>query len=151
MRELADTMTKWVSKTGTLTIRKVRFEGYWQIESDRTVHLTYQKDGRPVTLTMGKQARAADNLRVLYLAVEAMRMNDKRGLGEVIQDTYLQLAGPEKAIDPYELLGIRPDVTPEVAEAVYRTMASRSHYQCSAPAAARSQRRPRVTSWISQR
>src|SRR5947209_10255232 len=69
---------------------------------------------------MGKQRRAVDNLRVLYLAVEAMRMNEKRGISDVIESAYLQLAAPAQAIDPYELLEIRPDASLEVAEAAYK-------------------------------
>lgn len=128
MRELSDTMTKWgIREWDTNYPKGARFEGYRQTEEDRTVTLTYQKDGRPVTLKMGKQARAVDNLRVLYLAVEAMRLNEKRGLGEVIQEAYLQLAGPEPAIDPYELLGIRPDAPLEVAEAAWKVKMKTVH------------------------
>src|SRR4051812_17836764 len=128
MRELSDTMSKWgIKEWDTNYPKGARLEGMRQIEEDRTVHLTYQKDGRPVNLTMGKQARAVDNLRVLYLAVEAMRLNEKRGLGEVIQQAYLQLAAPENAIDPYELLGVRPDADLEVAEAAYKVKARSAH------------------------
>ncbi len=128
MRELSDTMTKWGIKEWDVNHpRGARLEGYRQTEEDRTVTLTYQKDGRPVNLTMGKQARAVDNLRVLYLAVEAMRLNEKRGLGEVIQEAYLQLAGPEPTLDPYELLDVRPGAPLEVAEAAYKAKARTSH------------------------
>jgi hypothetical protein len=128
MTELGDTMDKWgISDWETNYPRGARLEGYNQSEVDRTVHLTYTKEGKPVTLTMGNQARAVDNLRVLYLAVEAMRLNEKRGLGEVIQDAYLQLAGPAQAIDPYELLGIRPDAPIEVVEAAYKAKARTAH------------------------
>jgi DnaJ-domain-containing protein 1 len=89
--------------------------------------LKYVKNGRSVTLPMGSQARADDNLRILYLAVEAMRMNDKRGLGEVIQEAYLQLAGPEPTIDPYQLLGIRPDASIEFAEAAWKFLMKTAH------------------------
>jgi hypothetical protein len=107
MRELSDTMTKWgIKEWDTNYPKGAHLEGMRQTEEDRTIHLTYQKDGRPVKLTMDKQNPAVDNLRVLYLVVEAMHMNEKRGLGEVIQDAYRQLAGLEPAIDPYELLGV---------------------------------------------
>jgi hypothetical protein len=91
MRELRETMAKW---------GVADWDMYKPSERGGTVMLKYVKNGRSVTLPMGSQARADDNLRVLYLAVEATRMNDKRGLGEVIQDAYLQLAGPEPTIDP---------------------------------------------------
>jgi hypothetical protein len=89
--------------------------------------LTYTKDGKEVILSMGKQNRAVDNLRVLYLAIEAMRMNEKRGIGDVIGSAYLQLAAPPKAKDPYEVLEIRQGASLEIAEAVYRTMVKKAH------------------------
>lgn len=98
-----------------------------QTEADRTVILTYTKHSRPITLSMGTQARAVDNMRVLYLAVEAMRLNEKRGLGEVIQEAYLQLAEPEPAIDPYELIGVRPDAPLAIAEAAYKVKVRTAH------------------------
>jgi hypothetical protein len=59
MRELSDTMSKWgIKEWDTNYPKGARLEGMRQTEEDRTVHLTYQKDGRPVNLTMGKQARA---------------------------------------------------------------------------------------------
>lgn len=56
-----------------------------------------------------------------------MRLNEKRGLGEVIQQAYLQLAAPEAPINPYELLGIRPDADLEVAEAAWKALMRRAH------------------------
>lgn len=96
-------------------------------EEDRTIKLTYQKEGKTVTLVMGKQSRAVDNLRVLYLAVEAMRLNERRGISDVLESAYLQLAAPPQAFDPYELLEIRPDTSLEVAEAAYRAKVRNVH------------------------
>jgi hypothetical protein len=118
MRELRNTMSKWGVEDWDVVQSSAR-------SSDVT--LTYIKNGRTVTLPMSSQDRAVYNLRVLYLAVEAMRMNDNRGLGEVIQDAYLQLGAPEKAIDPYELLGIRPDADIEIAEAAYKAKVRKAH------------------------
>ena len=98
-----------------------------QKEIDRTVKLTYHKHGKTVTLVMGKQNRAVDNLRVLYLAVEAMRLNERRGISDVLESAYLQLAAPSEAIDPYELLEIRPDTSLEVAEAAYKAKVRNIH------------------------
>ncbi len=118
MRELRETMAKW---------GVADWDVYKPSERGGTVMLKYVKNGRSVTLPMGSQARADDNLRVLYLAVEAMRMNEKRGLGEVIQEAYLQLAAPEKEIDPWELLGIRPDAAIELAEAAWKVKMKTAH------------------------
>src|SRR5437763_9540092 len=91
--ELSDTMDKWGVVSWKVTEPKgARKEAPYQSDEERTVTLTYVLRGRTIHLTMGKQNRAVDNLRVLYLAVEAMRLNERRGISDVIESAYLQLA-----------------------------------------------------------
>jgi hypothetical protein len=128
MQELEEQMRLWgVTQWETNYPRGARSEEGSQKEIDRTVKLTYTKNGKTVNLVMGKQNRAVDNLRVLYLAVEAMRLNERRGISDVLESAYLQLAAPTQAIDPYELLEIRPDASLEVAEAVYKAKVRNIH------------------------
>src|SRR4051794_828379 len=115
LSELEDQMRMWgVTQWETNYPKGARSEAWEQAEADRTVKLTYSKTGKTVTLVMGKQSRAVDNLRVLYLAVEAMRLNERRGISDVIESAYLQLAAPEVALDPYEVLDIRSGAPLEV-------------------------------------
>ena len=100
---------------------------YSQTPKEREVGLRYTKDGQEFHLTMSRQSRAVDNLRVLYLAVEAMRLNDLRGITDIIREAYLQLPAPPKYRDPYEILEVRPDAAIEVIEAAYRALAKRLH------------------------
>ena len=126
--ELSDTMDKWGVVSWKVTEPKgARKEAPYQSDEERTVTLTYVLRGRTIHLTMGKQNRAVDNLRVLYLAVEAMRLNERRGISDVLESAYLQLAAPSEAIDPYELLEIRPDTSLEVAEAAYKAKVRNIH------------------------
>ena len=128
MQELEEQMRRWgVTQWETNYPKGARSEAWSQQEEDRTVKLTYTKNGKPVTLAMGKQNRAVDNLRVLYLAVEAMRLNERRGISEVLESAYLQLAAPTQTIDPYELLEIRPNASLEVAEAAYKAKVRTMH------------------------
>jgi hypothetical protein len=128
MQELEVQMRLWgITQWETNYPKGARSEAWSQKEEDRTVKLTYNKNGKTVTLVMGKQDRAVDNLRVLYLAVEAMRLNERRGISDVIESAYLQLAAPPHEIDPYELLEIRPDASLEVAEAVYKAKVRNVH------------------------
>lgn len=128
MQELEDQMRMWgVASWETNYPNGARSEAWQQTEAARTVKLTYNKDGKTVTLIMGKQARAVDNLRVLYLAVEAMRLNERRGISDVVASAYLQIAAPEKVVDPYEVLDIRPGAPLEVAEAVYKAKMRNIH------------------------
>ena len=129
LRELGETFRKWGIYEWTVSpVRpRARANTYYQSDEERTVTLIYTHgSGREVRLTMKKQARAQDNLRVLYLATEALRMNEARGIGDVIADAYLQLAPPSH-IDPWELLGIRPDADIEIVHAAYRTKAKTAH------------------------
>lgn len=99
-----------------------------QTLEELTVVLSYRHPGgKEVILAMARQGRAVDNFRVLYLAVEAMRLNEKRGLGDVIQQAYLQLAAGKRERDPYEVLGVRQDAGMEVVEAAYRAIANHVH------------------------
>lgn len=126
--ELADEFDKWgVTEWETNYPRGARLEGHNQSEADRMVTLTYKKDGHTVNLTMSNQDRAVDNLRVLFLAIESMRLNERRGIGEVLQQAYLQIAGPETKKTPWELLSIYPGSPIAVAEAAYKTAAAKAH------------------------
>jgi len=126
--QLAETMAKWgVTDWQTNNPRGARSTVYQQTEKDRTVELTYVKQGKTVTLRMGKQMRAVDNLRVLYLAVESMRMNEKRGIGDVLESAYLQLASPAPVQDPYEVLEIRDGASLDVAEAAWKAKIRNNH------------------------
>lgn len=107
--------------------RGARLEGYSQSEQDRTVILTYTKNGASVRLVMGRQQRAQDNLRVLYLAVEAMRLNEKRGIADIVAEAYVQLAPGRVKKDPYEVLGVRKDAPMSVIEASYRARVKDAH------------------------
>jgi hypothetical protein len=128
MRELDDQMRMWGVTEWTANYpRGARSESSRQAEADRTVQLSYTKNGKTVSLVMEKQDRAVDNLRVLYLAVEAMRLNERRGISDVVASAYLQIAAPERAIDPYEVLDIRLGAPLEVAEAAYKAKMRNVH------------------------
>lgn len=118
--DLAEQFRRWnVTRWSLNDYKEARYTG--------TVTLSYELRGNVVSLTMGRQDSAEDNIRVLYLAVEAMRLNEARGIGDIMQAAYLQLAAPVKVRDPYEVLGIRPDTPLAVAEAAYKALAKTVH------------------------
>ena len=119
--------SKWgVTEWDTNYPRGARLEGRRQGEADRTVTLTYKKDGKTVLLSMNRQDRAVDNLRVLFLAIESMRLNERRGIGEVLQSAYAQLQAPE-VFNPYEVLGVYSNQPIEVIEAAYKAKVKSAH------------------------
>lgn len=109
----------------------------WRIEgaprgrqwgSTHVVTLTFlHPSGREIVLRSSTQNEAKDNLRVLVFGVNAMRLNEKRGLAEMMQQAYAQLVAPKTQRDPFELLGVRPDADIEVIEAAHRSLAKRAH------------------------
>lgn len=98
----------------------------YQTLEERRVTIKFTLHGTEITLVMDKQDRAVDNLRVLYLALEAMRLNEKRGLSDVVQEAYLQLAGPKEE-DPYTILGVQKVWGMATIENMYRMAAKKYH------------------------
>lgn len=92
-----------------------------------TATLRFQLRGQDVVMRCSSQESYRLNLRCLFYAVEAMRMNEKRGIGDTMRDAYLQLPAPAKTRDPFEVLGVRPDVDLALAEAAYRVRANQLH------------------------
>lgn len=88
--------------------------------------LTWTRAGRSISITHDDQSRPADNLRVLYLAAEAMRLNEARGIGDVLASAYAQLPAPAEN-DPWRALGLRPGAGRDAAESMFRTLAKISH------------------------
>jgi len=128
--EFRETFRKWGINDWNIiaNLTPTRAGNYYQREDERSVTLRYtSRGGQDVRLTMAKQARAVDNLRVLWLAVEAMRLNEARGIGEVLREAYAQLPAPANYCDPYEVLGVRPDADMADIDAVYRSRARRAH------------------------
>lgn len=128
MNELELELEKWGATNVDVNYpRGARSERAEQELEDRRVILRYTRDGKETVLTMDKQKRAVDNLRVLYVCINALRMNERRGLGEVFRKAYMSLPEPVAQMDPYKVLKIHSDTDLPVAEAVFRTMAAKYH------------------------
>jgi hypothetical protein len=94
---------------------------------ERSVTISFKKDGKTVTLSMDTQDTATGNLKALQLCIDDMRMIERRGLAETMQSAYMQLAGPAKERDPWEVLGLRPDASRDEIDAMYRVKARSVH------------------------
>lgn len=68
-----------------------------------------------------------DNLRCVLFAVQAMRMNEKRGIADTLRKAYLQLEAPKEERDPYEVLAVRPDAPLAVIEASFKALLKERH------------------------
>lgn len=81
----------------------------------------------PITIQCSTQASYGNNLRCVFYAVQAMRMNEVRGIADTMKNAYAQLAAPATARDPYEVLGVRPDAEWQVINGAHRAMANKTH------------------------
>lgn len=108
-------------------VPSAKYGSYYLSDIDRAVTVAFNKGGRLVELSLATQDRPLDNLRAIYLTIDDMRMIERRGLADVAQSAYLQLAAPEATRDPYEVLGVRPGVPIEVLEGAYRALAKTRH------------------------
>lgn len=125
--ELQDEMNKWAHHRGKRMTYSVENQTAGRYR-DRLVVLTYQHEGEPqIRLEMGKQATAQDNLRVLTLAIQSLRLNEVRGIADVVREAYIMLPAPAAKRDPYEVLGVRPDTDPDIVRAAYRAAAAKLH------------------------
>lgn len=91
------------------------------------VSIRFVKDGEQREFTYSKLERPVDNLRALYLGLDSMRLNELRGIGDIVREMYIGLPAPKYERDPHEVLGLRPDAPLELVEASYRTLAKKLH------------------------
>lgn len=126
--DLAYTFRQWgVNSWHVFEPRRKRLDDYAATKEDRQVTIRFELHGKTINLVMDKQPRAVDNFRVLYLAIEDMRMQERRGIAEVIESAYKQLSAPFVEQDPYEVLGLPRGTALPVCEAQYKELAKAAH------------------------
>lgn len=108
-----------------------------QTPQERTVTLHWARRGKTFNITMGRQWRAVDNLLVVWLIVETLRLNEARGyaqhVAEVYRTEFPTLPAPNQSTpttvtaSPYTLLFVLPNASLAVCEAAYRALAKEAH------------------------
>lgn len=89
-----------------------------------------QADETTVRVAYDQQQRYQDNLRAIYLTLNGLRLAYFRGLGDVLTHTVsqmLRLGQAAETVDPYELLGVRPDAPMTAIKAVFRALSKEYH------------------------
>lgn len=81
--------------------------------------------GRDVEIRVDKFASYGINLTAALLAIQSMRLNEARGIGETLQRAYAALPPAPDHVDPYEVLGVHSTMALEDIEAVYRSKTRR--------------------------
>jgi hypothetical protein len=134
---LADVFAKWgirnwgwecPASNGTMGGGRSHWAGRTFPEpSVRGVTVRFQHQTGDRVITVSKFGRPVDNLWAIQLGLDAIRLNEQRGLDDVAREFYQALPAPATQRDPYEVLGIRSDTSIEVAEAAYRALAKSAH------------------------
>jgi hypothetical protein len=87
--------------------------------------------GKPVVLACDKWKRVADNIYAIAKHIEALRGQDRWGVGTIEQafSGYLRLPAPGETSNGtwYSVLGVKHDATFEQAKAAYLEKAKRAH------------------------
>jgi hypothetical protein len=119
----------WLQTRSEIALEMKRWEiADWLVEKyNNGAKLSYVRNGKTIDLYMDKQARPQDNLRVLFYTVQALRMNEVRGISEVMASAYLQIAAPVIDRDPYEVLGLPRGTALAVCEAQFKELAKQFH------------------------
>ena len=109
--------------------RKARDLKGFQGKAARRVTIWWIHPGtdQRITLSCDKNATQADNFRALQKCIVDVRLQEVRGVGDVMATAYAQIAAPATARDPYEVLGVRPDAPAEVIKASYKARAKLAH------------------------
>lgn len=99
---------------------------YQPHERQVTIQFTHPKTG-PRSITVSRFDYPVDNLWALWKGLDAIRLNELRGLDDVAREFYQALPAPRAQRDPFEVLGVRPDSDEDVIDAAYRAKAKRLH------------------------
>lgn len=130
-RDIVEQLRRWGASTYSLTRPNydTKRRGRWSENAEEALVVlkVNWKSGRELVLTYNKQERSVDNARVLFLAIEALRLNEVRGIDDVMREAYMALPPPPDERDPYEVLGVRPDASRAMIDAAYRIKANEVH------------------------
>ena len=123
--EIQSEFNRWNEQAGERVVSD--YDLPMQRPGQREAAVTFLLRGNKVTVKLDKWPEFQTNLRCCLLIIKDMRLGEARGMTEAIRAAYMALPAPVTERDPWELLGIRPDADPDVAEAAYRAIAKRLH------------------------
>lgn len=124
-REIAEEFRKWNPRYGTPVVETYDFPPPQEVGSAKAT-VRFVLRGVSIVVECSSQGYYQDNLRCCFYAVHSMRMNEVRGIADTMQKAYLQLAAPSH-VDPWEVLGVRPDAEIEIIDAAYKARAKKIH------------------------
>lgn len=129
---LYETIAKWQKKYRATDVEITcpaapRYNTSYGTPADRAVTVCFSAGKhKDRTVTIDRFERPVDNLWALAIGLDAVRLNELRGLDDVARQVYQALPAPRQR-DPWEILGLRPDADEDAIDAVYRAKAKRLH------------------------
>lgn len=99
-----------------------------QADADAAI-VVFDFNGQRVRVNYAAACCHRCNMRAIFITLEDLRKAFNKGLGDLMANTVSQMLALPGAqyIDPYELLGVRPDADMEDVEALYKIKAKRAH------------------------
>lgn len=134
-KDIVGEFTKWNNEKSR-TIGAYDFPAPEKIGAAEAI-VRFELRGAAVTMRCSSQSSYRRNLRCLFYAVEAMRMNEKRGIADTIRNAYAQLPPPSNLpavavdpfqyTDPYDVLQVARGAPVNICEAAYRLLINQAH------------------------
>ena len=92
-QDIAVMFDRWKVRKWEISTPSRRYDSESLSRDDRAVTLSFDhpKLG-PQSFTIDRFGRPMDNLRALYLGLDSVRLNESRGLSDIVQEMYLNLA-----------------------------------------------------------
>ncbi len=97
--------------------------------NERSAIVVFDFNGNRVRVDYDEACCHRCNMRAIFNTLDDMRRAFNKGLGDLLMHTVSQMLALPGAqyIDPYELLGIRPDTPLQDAEDMFKIKARRAH------------------------
>ncbi|MFA7250480.1 MAG: DnaJ domain-containing protein [Dehalococcoidia bacterium] len=129
-RDLEETFMKWgvTDYAVEFNVPRSRLRNVTLTATERGVTVRWMpaSGGREVVLSHAGQLDVASNLRVLYLGIESIRMNERRGIDPTLmKSAYLQLDVPSTGWPA--VLGVSQSASRDEIQAAYRAAAKTAH------------------------
>lgn len=100
----------------------------WPKGDNDGAQIDFWRDGKKQTVRCAKTRDFALNLYALWRVIEALRLAQQRGiLDTLVMAGLAMLPAGAALVDPYEVLGVRPDAQLSVIEGAYRARAHDLH------------------------
>lgn len=134
VKEISETFRKWHVEEWSVSPSKApSARNRFHSPEQRLVRVAWQlSNGRRIALSVSSEAIAHDNLHLLALTVETLRMNDARKITRLVAGAYALMQPapppvtpptpePRAALnDPYVVLGVAPNYPLAVIETIWK-------------------------------